>query len=46
VAVAEGIDAPERGFRLVFNVGADAANSVPHLHVHVVGGRPMSWPPG
>ncbi len=46
VAVAEGIDGPERGFRLVFNVGADAANSVPHLHLHVVGGRPMSWPPG
>lgn len=46
VAEAEGIDAPERGYRLVLNVGKDALNSVPHLHLHVIGGRPMSWPPG
>lgn len=36
----------ERGYRLVFNVGDDAQNSVAHLHMHVVGGRPMDWPPG
>ena len=46
VADAEGIAGPERGYRLVFNVGADALNSVPHLHLHVIGGRPMTWPPG
>ncbi len=46
VARAEGIDAPERGYRLVLNVGEDAQNSVPHLHLHVIGGRPMTWPPG
>ncbi len=46
VAEAEGIDAPERGYRLVLNVGKDALNSVPHLHLHVIGGRPMTWPPG
>lgn len=46
VAAAEGIDAPERGYRLVLNVGRDAQNSVPHLHLHVLGGRPMTWPPG
>ncbi len=46
VAEAEGIDAPERGYRLVLNVGKDAQNSVPHLHLHVLGGRPMTWPPG
>ncbi len=46
VAAAEGIDAPERGYRLVLNVGKDALNSVPHLHLHVIGGRPMTWPPG
>lgn len=34
------------GFRLVFNVGDDAGNSVPHLHLHVLGGRAMAWPPG
>jgi len=44
VAAQEGID--ERGYRLVFNVGRDSGNSVPHLHLHVIGGRGMSWPPG
>lgn len=34
------------GFRLVLNVGDDAGNAVPHLHVHVLGGRSLSWPPG
>lgn len=34
------------GFRVVINDGAEAAQSVFHLHVHVLGGRPMSWPPG
>jgi diadenosine tetraphosphate (Ap4A) HIT family hydrolase len=37
---------PERGYRLVSNVGADAGQSVPHLHVHLVGGRRFAWPPG
>ena len=44
VAEIEGI--AQRGYRLLFNVGEDAANSVPHLHLHVVGGRRLSWPPG
>jgi histidine triad (HIT) family protein len=44
VALAEGI--AERGYRLVFNVGEDAANSVPHLHLHVLGGRAMTGPLG
>jgi histidine triad (HIT) family protein len=43
VAAADGI--AESGYRLVFNVGADSGNSVPHLHLHVIGGRPMGWPP-
>jgi histidine triad (HIT) family protein len=46
IADAEGIGGPERGYRLVFNVGADAQNSVPHLHLHLVGGRSLTWPPG
>jgi histidine triad (HIT) family protein len=46
IAQAEGIAGEERGYRLVFNVGRDSANSVPHLHLHVIGGRPMTWPPG
>ncbi len=36
----------ESGYRLVFNVGHDAQMSVPHLHMHVLGGRRMEWPPG
>ena len=36
----------EGGWRLVTNVGPDAGQSVFHLHFHVMGGRPMSWPPG
>jgi histidine triad (HIT) family protein len=45
-AVAEQEGVLDSGYRLVFNVGDDALNSVPHLHLHVVGGRRLSWPPG
>ena len=34
------------GFRLVINNGVDGGETVPHLHVHILGGRPMAWPPG
>ena len=43
VAVAAGLAA---GYRVVTNSGADAGQSVSHIHLHVLGGRPMSWPPG
>jgi histidine triad (HIT) family protein len=36
----------ENGFRVVINNGSDGGESVPHMHVHVLGGRPMAWPPG
>ena len=36
----------EDGFRIVVNNGPHGGESVPHLHVHVLGGRPLSWPPG
>ncbi len=36
----------DSGFRLVINSGPDGGESVPHLHVHVLGGRAMGWPPG
>ncbi len=39
-------DGLEDGWRAVTNVGPDAGQSVAHLHVHLLGGRPMSWPPG
>jgi histidine triad (HIT) family protein len=45
-AVAEGDGVAESGYRLVWNVGPDAGMTVHHLHLHVIGGRPMSWPPG
>jgi histidine triad (HIT) family protein len=34
------------GYRLVINNGPDGGETVPHLHVHILGGRPMAWPPG
>jgi histidine triad (HIT) family protein len=34
------------GYRLVINNGADGGETVPHLHLHLLGGRPMNWPPG
>ena len=46
VADAEGFGGDDRGYRLVFNVGPDALNSVDHLHLHVLGGRTFDWPPG
>ena len=44
VAAADGV--AESGWRLVFNTGADAGQSVPHVHGHVLGGRYLEWPPG
>ncbi|MGH2830217.1 MAG: histidine triad nucleotide-binding protein [Actinomycetota bacterium] len=44
IAQQEGI--VESGYRMVANVGPDAGQSVYHLHVHLLGGRPMAWPPG
>ena len=42
VACQEGLES----FRTVINSGADAGQTVFHLHVHVLGGRPLAWPPG
>ena len=36
----------ENGYRTVFNVGPGAGQSVFHLHLHLLGGRPLTWPPG
>jgi histidine triad (HIT) family protein len=44
VARAEGV--ADGGWRLVTNVGRDGGQHVFHLHVHLLGGRPMGWPPG
>jgi len=44
VARSEGI--ADSGYRVVINNGRDAGESVPHLHLHVLGGRALQWPPG
>jgi histidine triad (HIT) family protein len=44
--LARELGLAERGFRLVFNTGEDAGYSVFHIHLHLVGGRPLGWPPG
>ena len=43
VARSVGLD---RGYRLVINTGSDGGQTVDHLHVHLLGGRHMTWPPG
>ncbi len=43
IAVAEGLMS---GYRLVINQGEDAGQSVDHLHMHLLGGRKLEWPPG
>ena len=44
--VANDLGHGESGYRSVINTGAGAGQSVFHLHVHVLGGRPLGWPPG
>lgn len=44
VAMEQGLG--ESGFRLVINNGRDGGESVPHMHVHLLGGRQLNWPPG
>ena len=36
----------KKGFRLVINSGEDGGETVPHLHIHLLGGRKLEWPPG
>jgi histidine triad (HIT) family protein len=44
--VAKELGLAETGYRLVINNGRDGGESVPHLHCHILGGRPLTWPPG
>jgi len=44
--IAKDLGLTDRGFRLVFNCGEDAGYSVYHIHLHLVGGRKLGWPPG
>ena len=44
--VAHELGVAESGYRLVTNIGEAAGQSVPHLHLHLLGGRSLQWPPG
>lgn len=44
--VADKLGLKQSGYRLVINNGPHAGEAVPHLHVHILGGRSMAWPPG
>jgi histidine triad (HIT) family protein len=44
IAAGEGL--AKAGYRFVINCGADGGQTVGHLHLHLLGGRPLSWPPG
>ena len=44
--VAQQLGIADSGYRLVINNGGDAGQTVDHIHLHVLGGRPMKWPPG
>jgi histidine triad (HIT) family protein len=44
--LARQLGVAESGYRVVINNGRDAGESVPHLHVHLLGGRALQWPPG
>ena len=46
IAAKIGQERCPNGFRLVTNIGADGGQSVVHLHIHVLGGRKLGWPPG
>ena len=44
--LAAELGVSKTGYRLVLNNGPDAGESIPHLHLHLLGGRPLHWPPG
>ena len=44
--IARTLGVAESGYRVVINNGRDAGESVPHLHIHLLGGRALQWPPG
>jgi histidine triad (HIT) family protein len=45
-AIAQERGIAEKGYRTVFNTNREAGQTVFHIHLHLIGGRPMTWPPG
>jgi histidine triad (HIT) family protein len=45
-SVAEQLGVVRTGYRMVVNIGPDAGQEVPHIHIHILGGRKFGWPPG
>ncbi len=45
-SIAESLGIKEEGYRLIINNGKEAGQEIGHLHMHLIGGRPMKWPPG
>ena len=43
--IAEKLGVKEDGFRLIINTGKDGGQTVQHLHIHLIGGKAMGWPP-
>ena len=46
VASELGLNSTDEGFRVVVNNGKNGGETVPHMHIHLLGGRPLDWPPG
>lgn len=46
VADQLGVKTTDKGFRLAINHGQDGGETVPHMHIHLLAGRPLAWPPG
>lgn len=44
--LAKSLEIDQTGYRLVFNTNADAGQMISHIHLHLIGGRSLNWPPG
>jgi histidine triad (HIT) family protein len=44
--IAQQLNLEQKGYRIVFNTGKDGGQEVPYIHAHILGGRPLTWPPG
>lgn len=45
-SITQKLGVADKGYRIVINNGVDGGETVPHMHIHILGGRPLTWPPG